>query len=119
MNTNVRKRRTGWMYSIQEEREGIPASMMEWDTIQCGHCSTTVILNPDRTRPRAWCAKADHYICDTCNVALVATGICLPLEMRIDMTLHHSGLEIPFLDGVGPTGEVLIPQYLLDKEKVF
>ena len=35
----------------------------------CAHCDRTVVLNPQRTRPRSYCSKCDAYICDDpiCN----------------------------------------------------
>lgn len=43
--------------------------MFESATITCSHCHTIVILNTDRSRPRNYCRKCDHYICDKpgCN----------------------------------------------------
>lgn len=41
--------------------------MVEAATITCSHCNGVVVLNPLRTRPRAYCAKCDHYICDICH----------------------------------------------------
>lgn len=42
---------------------------LESATITCSHCQRTVVLNPDRSRPRGFCSKCDHYICDSpgCN----------------------------------------------------
>jgi hypothetical protein len=42
--------------------------VMEADTLFCAHCNAPVILNPLRTRARAYCmACAGRYICDLCN----------------------------------------------------
>jgi hypothetical protein len=48
--------------------------------ITCSHCQGTVILNPDRTRERAWCYKCDHYICDACAVQMAAGRDCTPMR---------------------------------------
>ena len=48
----------------------VPAgTTLESATITCSHCQVVVILNPNRTRPRGYCAKCDHYVCDSplCN----------------------------------------------------
>jgi len=47
---------------------------LELATMTCGHCSTVVIPNPDRTRERGYCLKCDRYICDHCKVATLAAG---------------------------------------------
>lgn len=49
--------------------------------ITCSHCHRTVILNPQRDRPRGYCSKCDHYICDSpaCNAG------CVPLKMLLDI----------------------------------
>ena len=43
--------------------------LYESATIVCAHCGVTVVLNPQRTRARGYCAKCDHYVCDSpvCN----------------------------------------------------
>jgi hypothetical protein len=55
--------------------------------ITCAHCQRTVILNPQRDRPRGYCRNCDHYICDSpsCNAA------CTPMKKLLDM-----GQEIIF-----------------------
>ena len=49
-------------------------------TITCSHCQAVVILNPLRTRPRNYCAKCDHYVCD--RPACLTE--CLPLKKVLD-----------------------------------
>lgn len=117
-SNSVAKRRTGYLYRQQEERPGVAASLEEWDTQQCGHCSTTVILNPDRTRARALCGRCDRYTCDPCALATVM-GICTPVSMRLELAMKYPEMEVPFLDAIGLKGELLIPQYILDKERVY
>jgi len=34
-------------------------------TVTCAHCQAQVVLNPNRQRPRHYCPKCDHYVCDT------------------------------------------------------
>lgn len=59
-----------------------PGQTLEAATISCSHCQGMVILNPLRTRPRNWCYKCDHYICDNpgCNVD------CVPMAKILDET---------------------------------
>ena len=49
-------------------------------TITCSHCQAMVVLNPLRTRPRNYCSKCDHYICDNawCNRE------CVPMKKVLD-----------------------------------
>ncbi len=47
-------------------REG---SVYEAPTLGCEHCGGCVVMNPARTRERAWCAACDRYICDWCAAA--------------------------------------------------
>lgn len=53
---------------------GAGRGVFEAPTYTCSHCHRVVILNPDRTRVRAYCSKCDHRICDACEVVRVASG---------------------------------------------
>lgn len=58
-------------------------------TITCHHCQRVVILNPDRSRPRGYCPKCDHYVCDQCETVRVASGgTCRPYKQVIDEYLN-------------------------------
>lgn len=60
-------------------------TLLERDVKQCSHCQRAVVLNPDRVRQRAVCPKCHHYICDTCDVARVASGgQCVPFLAVLD-----------------------------------
>jgi ribosomal protein S27AE len=54
--------------------------LFESATITCAHCNAVVILNPHRTRPRNYCAKCDHYVCDKPSCALE----CRPFKKVLD-----------------------------------
>ena len=42
--------------------------LMEADTMMCAHCNRPVIMNPMRTRDRAYCMGCGgQYICDLCD----------------------------------------------------
>lgn len=43
-------------------------------TYTCPHCSTVVILNPHRNRPRNWCWHCNQRICDQSHCILMANG---------------------------------------------
>lgn len=53
---------------------------LESATVTCSHCQTIVVLRPDRSRPRNYCGKCDHYVCDKfeCNRE------CIPLNKVLD-----------------------------------
>lgn len=34
----------------------------------CAHCSSHVVMNPERQRPRGHCDRCGRYVCDDCNV---------------------------------------------------
>lgn len=62
---------------------GIAAgSAFESATVECSHCGVTVVLNPNRQRPRGYCPKCDSYVCDNpgCN------SECKPLQKLLDLT---------------------------------
>lgn len=53
---------------------GSGRTMFEAPTYTCTHCQRVVVLNPDRSRERAYCRKCDAYICDGCGAAYAASG---------------------------------------------
>src|SRR5215471_638169 len=55
------------------EKELRGGQVFESATITCSHCCAVVILNPDRQRPRGYCRKCDHYVCDKPECALECT----------------------------------------------
>lgn len=48
----------------------------ETDTYTCTHCSSVVILNPNRKRERYKCAGCQHHICDECAAKRIAGEPC-------------------------------------------
>lgn len=57
-----------------------PGGVFESATKMCAHCNAIVVLNPDRKRPRGYCAKCDAYVCDN-----PACGLeCRPFKRLID-----------------------------------
>lgn len=66
---------------------GMPGQMprlFEAPTITCRHCQVVVILNPARTRERAYCTGCDHYLCDNCGAVRAITGECNNIEKQIE-----------------------------------
>lgn len=46
----------------------------ELPTMGCAHCGGVVVINPLRTRERAYCRKCDRYICDGCSLVTQKPG---------------------------------------------
>jgi len=63
---------------------GVGRGVQEMATTTCSHCQAIVIMNPLRTRERAYCPKCDHYVCDRCHAVRVATGECKTWNQRIE-----------------------------------
>lgn len=101
------KRQEG--YFLRDERLS-GGRMQELPTITCSHCNCVVILNPQRTRDRGYCAKCDHYICDKAGCRLE----CNPTQQMLDLALKHP--EQPWLVR-GVNGETFFDEKL--KVKVF
>jgi ribosomal protein S27AE len=73
----------------------VPAGKkFEADIQFCAHCGSQVILNPNRTRPREYCPKCNHYICD--NPICIKT--CSPIKKLFDhVDSHLSKSEEPLI----------------------
>jgi hypothetical protein len=76
---------------------GAGRGMFEAPTITCSHCQTVLIVNPLRTRERAYCAKCDHYICDGCGTVLAASGVCRPFAQIIAETQEAAMKAAPII----------------------
>jgi hypothetical protein len=92
-------RREGWLLIDHRDSPGVPDEMiqaaraagkfvptgrglMESATVTCCHCGAIVILNPNRKRPRGYCARCDAYHCD--NPA--CGNECRSFDKFIDLT---------------------------------
>lgn len=69
----------GYLLVDHRAGEGVGSSLrggsvFEAATLTCSHCQQQIILNPERTRERAYCPKCDHYVCDGCEAIRVARG---------------------------------------------
>lgn len=57
----------------------------EAPVLTCSHCQRQMMVQPLRTRERAYCRKCDHYICDECAlIAKLNGGECEPLNAKLD-----------------------------------
>lgn len=61
-------------------------------TATCSHCHRIVIFNPQRSRPRNYCAKCDHYICDSAGCLVDCTPFNKLLDDLQERTLKHGSL---------------------------
>lgn len=63
---------------------GAGRGLFEAPTYTCSHCNRVVVMNPNRTRERAYCKGCDHYICDECGARRAATGVCKTMAQVMD-----------------------------------
>jgi hypothetical protein len=87
-------RREGYLLIDLRNAPGVPAGVaaaagapaigagvtFESATATCLHCNGVVVLNPDRKRPRGYCAKCDGYVCDN----PVCGTSCTPFRKLLD-----------------------------------
>jgi hypothetical protein len=66
--------------------------------ISCHCCTRDVILNPNRTRERAWCMVHDAYLCDECDAVRKSRGECVSFQQKWDSWVERAlkGLPIQF-----------------------
>jgi hypothetical protein len=89
--THSKRSHEGWIVFDHRAGEGIGdgplrgGSCFEAPTLTCGHCQRVMVVNPLRNRERGYCRKCDHYVCDECEVARVASGYeCRSFERLIE-----------------------------------
>jgi hypothetical protein len=82
-------------------------TMRTFATMTCSHCKTVNMRNPDRIRPRHYCAPCNnHYICDLCAASAARPGyIHRNFEQIADMVRSEKYVL------AGPlTSPILIPK---------
>lgn len=67
---------------------GAGHKLFEAATYTCSHCQYVTVIEPKRTRERAYCRKCDHYICDRCGLILSQTGVCRTFNQVIAEALE-------------------------------
>lgn len=72
---------------------GLPAKaakgLYEEACYTCSHCEKIVVKNRERTRPRGFCKKCNHVICDGCEAQYVASGHeCKPYKAMVEEYLE-------------------------------
>jgi len=85
---------------------GAGKGLFESATITCHRCQAVVVLNPNRSRERAYCKRHDHFLCDACAVELRATGEqCVTwldtieeFAKRLDAGKSTADVRVPLVD---------------------
>jgi hypothetical protein len=67
-------------------------SVFRCATFTCADCQTIVYVNPKRNRPRGYCPKCDHYLCDECEaIRFQSGGVCRNFKNMMDQVLDALG----------------------------
>jgi ribosomal protein S27E len=61
------------IFEIEYSLNGV---MSRYPAYSCGHCTATVILNPERARERVTCKKCGRWLCETNELCRVD---CTPI----------------------------------------
>lgn len=61
--------------------EPAPGKKFDVPVFSCGHCSATVVMRPDRTRPRVTCLACGRWICEKHELCMQD---CTPLYSLAD-----------------------------------
>jgi hypothetical protein len=74
---------------------GAGQGLYESATYTCPYCETVVVIEPKRTRPRAFDRKTGRYICDPCKAAMMSGALLVPIKEIADRMLNRAakGLE--------------------------
>lgn len=70
--------------------------VFEVDVLSCSHCQREVRLNSKRVRPRGYCPKCNHYICDTCEAIRARSGECVPMVKVLDQAYDAAAKGLEF-----------------------
>ena len=86
----------GRVFSVQCSVFGLVGAgrgVFECATYTCSHCQVVVMINPLRTRERAYCLKCDHRICDVCGAIRAANGgECKTMKQIGDELIEQNAL---------------------------
>lgn len=69
--------------------------LSEFPTYTCNHCHSVVVMNPLRTRERAFCRGCNSYICDACGAVRSQTLECKSMDRVIDQVLNEAERSAP------------------------
>ena len=65
--------------------------------VVCHCCQRDIILNPDRSRERAYCMVHDAYLCDECGAAQKAGALCIPFSQRFEHWVDCAAKGLPIV----------------------
>ncbi len=70
--------------------------LFETATNTCSHCGNAYQMNRYRIRPREYCKRCDHYICDGCyGLSQQPDYVHIPFKARIlEPNVDHSAPRI-------------------------
>lgn len=104
-----KQRHEGYLIIDHRDSPGVPSQLthsldkffpdvrqgmtFESATVTCCHCNAVVILNPDRTRPRGYCAKCDQYVCDKPGCSLECTNFSRVLDTLQEHAFKNLNLK--------------------------
>ncbi len=87
-------RGTPGLTDAQVDAAGLPAGagkgLFETATYTCSHCQFVVVMEPKRTRERAYCRGCDHLICDGCGALKAAGAACKTFSQFVDEILEQA-----------------------------
>lgn len=104
MVLNMSSKRSHEGYLLMDHRAGDPVpdelvrdadlppgagrGLFEAATYTCSHCQFVVVIEPKRTRERAYCRRCDHFICDGCGAIYAQNKICKTFKQIVEETLE-------------------------------
>jgi hypothetical protein len=90
----IDSRGTTGLTDAQVQNAGLPPGagrgLFETATYTCSHCQFVVVMEPKRTRERAYCRGCDHLICDGCGAAKAAGAPCRTFTQLVDEILEKA-----------------------------
>ena len=75
--------------------------LFEAATYTCPHCQAVVVIEPKRTRERAFCASCDRRVCDDCGKEMEMTRQCRSAIRRAEQEMDRAAR--------GLAGSIIIP----------
>ena len=69
---------------------GLTTPVLEVPIATCSHCNRGVVLNPGRTRERAYCLGCDRYLCDPCALLKKLGAVCVPMLQIVEETQERA-----------------------------
>ena len=81
-------------YFMRDDRAS-GGTLFECATYTCSHCQAIVMVDPLRTRPRAFCIKCNHRLCDRCGAVLAQTQICKTVNQAIEEMQERAARVAP------------------------